>query len=71
LEIAAFLIVGWVGVKLIVFTLAHPKIHILDEHFPESIGWKSVFWGVLIAIAVIGYVVSRKKEMVKENFGRQ
>ncbi|MEJ9210889.1 TerC family protein [Bacillus smithii] len=71
LETAAFLIVGWVGVKLIVFTLAHPKIHILDEHFPESIGWKSVFWGVLVAIAVIGYVVSRKKEMVKENFGRQ
>lgn len=69
LETAAFLIVGWVGVKLVIFTLAHPKVQILDEHFPESAGWKAVFWGVLIAIAVVGYIVSRKKEFVKENFG--
>ena len=35
-ETAAFLIVGWVGVKLAVFTLAHPDVGILDRHFPES-----------------------------------
>jgi YkoY family integral membrane protein len=31
LETAAFLIVGWVGVKLAVFTLAHPDIGVLDQ----------------------------------------
>ena len=30
LETAAFLIVGWVGVKLVVLTLAHPALQILD-----------------------------------------
>ena len=34
LETAAFLIVGWVGVKLAVHTLAHPNVGILDHHFP-------------------------------------
>ena len=29
LETAAFLIVGWVGVKLVVLTLSHPKLQIL------------------------------------------
>ncbi|QQZ08145.1 TerC family protein [Heyndrickxia vini] len=62
LETAAFLIVGWVGVKLAVFTLAHPSVHILDKHFPESLVWKLIFWVVLVGIAVSGYLVSRKKE---------
>src|SRR5690606_38654688 len=61
LESAAFLIVGWVGVKLTVFTLAHPNVSILDEHFPESAAWKTIFWVVLIAIAVGGYLISKKK----------
>lgn len=56
LETAAFLIVGWVGVKLAVMTLAHPNVHILDEHFPHSTPWTIVFWTVLIGIAVIGYI---------------
>lgn len=58
LETAAFMVVGWVGVKLAVFTLAHPEIGILDRHFPESIIWKLVFWVVLISIAVAGYIFS-------------
>lgn len=62
LETAAFLIVGWVGVKLAVFTLAHPSVGILSEHFPESTLWKSIFWTVLVSIAVIGYIASGKKE---------
>lgn len=61
LETTAFLIVGWVGVKLAVFTLSHPSLAVLDEHFPESKPWKIVFWGVLIALAVGGYLVARSK----------
>jgi YkoY family integral membrane protein len=61
LETAAFLIVGWVGVKLAVFTLAHPEVGILDQHFPESKEWKFAFWTVLILIAVGGYILSGRK----------
>ncbi|RLQ97119.1 TerC family protein [Falsibacillus albus] len=60
LETTAFIIVGWVGVKLTVFTLAHPKVRLIDHHFPESIAWKAIFWTVLIFIAASGYVLSRK-----------
>ncbi|RFU60004.1 TerC family protein [Bacillus sp. V59.32b] len=62
LETAAFFIVGWVGIKLAVFTLAHPSIAVLDEHFPESTGWKATFWIVLIGIAVGGFLFSNKKD---------
>ncbi|OXS78392.1 TerC family protein [Domibacillus enclensis] len=61
LETAAFLIVGWVGVKLAVFTLSHPSLAILDQHFPESKPWKITFWVVLVGIAVGGYLVARAK----------
>ncbi|WP_046175216.1 TerC family protein [Domibacillus indicus] len=61
LETAAFLIVGWVGVKLAVFTLSHPSLAVLDEHFPESKPWKLTFWAVLLAIAAGGYLVARLK----------
>ncbi|MFC7784625.1 TerC family protein [Rossellomorea sp. GCM10028870] len=66
LESAAFLIVGWVGVKLAVFTLAHPDVAILDHHFPESKPWKLVFWTVLILLSVGGYLLSRKKAKQEE-----
>ncbi len=66
LEDAAFLIVGWVGVKLAVYTLAHPNVSILNEHFPESTPWKITFWVVLIGLAVGGYLVSKKKGSVPE-----
>ncbi|GEK32738.1 TerC family protein [Kurthia sibirica] len=62
LETAAFLIVGWVGVKLAVMTLAHPKVHILSENFPHSTPWTIVFWTVLIGIAVIGYFTAIRVE---------
>ena len=64
LETAAFVIVGWVGVKLVVLTLAHPKLQIIDEAFPHSTLWKTIFWGVLVAIVIGGYftaVAKRKK----------
>lgn len=60
LETAAFLVVGWVGVKLAVVTLAHPSVGILDSHFPHSTVWKAIFWAVLLAIVVIGWFVSGK-----------
>jgi len=65
LETAAFLIVGWVGIKLTVMTLAHPKVGILNEHFPHSVLWKSVFWSVLVLLAFGGYFngVRNKKKL--------
>ena len=33
LETAAFLIVGWVGVKLAVYTLAHPALNVIPHSF--------------------------------------
>lgn len=56
LETAAFLIVGWVGIKLVVLTLAHEKLQIIDPNFPNTTLWKSTFWIVLIGIALRGYL---------------
>ena len=56
LETAAFLIVGWVGVKLLVLTLAHPKLLLIDEDFPHSPQWKITFWTVLVGLALYGYL---------------
>jgi len=61
LEIAAFVIVGWVGVKLVVSTLAHPNIQVIDEHFAHSALWKISFYAVLIIIATLGWFLSPKK----------
>ncbi|KOS62503.1 TerC family protein [Lysinibacillus agricola] len=57
LETAAFLIVGWVGVKLVVLTLSHEKVGILPVEFPHSTAWELTFWVVLVAIALVGYLV--------------
>ncbi|MEK5230893.1 TerC family protein [Lysinibacillus sp. FSL K6-0232] len=62
LETAAFLIVGWVGVKLVVLTLAHEKVGILPQEFPHSTPWELTFWIVLIAIAFIGYLVGVRRK---------
>lgn len=61
LETVAFLIVGWVGVKLAVITLSHKSVGILPESFPHSTFWTIIFWGVLIGIAGIGWFLSAKK----------
>ncbi|KIL47494.1 TerC family protein [Jeotgalibacillus campisalis] len=61
LETTAFLIVGWVGVKLAVLTLGHPELAIIDTHFPHSTPWKIIFWSVLVVIAVGGYILAKKK----------
>ncbi|WP_152656927.1 TerC family protein [Oceanobacillus sp. CFH 90083] len=70
LEIAAFLIVGWVGVKLAVMVLANPDLAVLPEHFPHSTAWKASFYIILVGIAVAGWFASspklkRNKEQVR------
>lgn len=62
LEIAAFLIVGWVGVKLSVYTLSHPALSVLPEGFAKSPEWKITFYAVLILIAAGGWFLSKKNK---------
>lgn len=66
LESAAFLLVGWVGVKLAVLTLAHPRVAVLEYAFPNSFTWKAIFWTVFIGILVSGYVVAKKQSRTEE-----
>ncbi|GAB7387259.1 TerC family protein [Bacillaceae bacterium] len=62
LEIAAFLIVGWVGVKLSVYTLSHPQLAIFPEGFAKSPEWKITFYAVLILMALGGWFFSKEKK---------
>ena len=61
LETAAFLIVGWVGVKLAVLALGHENLAIIDPHFAHSTAWKAIFWVVLLGIVIGGVVISKIK----------
>ncbi|KKB38362.1 TerC family protein [Bacillus thermotolerans] len=70
LETTAYAIVAWVGVKLVVITLAHEDIGILDPHFPHSTAWTLVFYGVLVSIALIGWFAPRNKSFEKGNLKR-
>jgi len=63
LEIAAFAIVGWVGVKLAVLTLGHPDIGVLSYDFAHSTEWKLFFYTVLIGIAAAGWFLSKDREV--------
>lgn len=62
LELAAFLIVGWVGVKLSVLVLAHPSLAIIPSTFAHSTGWKVTFYLGLIFIALGGWFLSDRKK---------
>lgn len=62
LEIAAFIIVGWVGIKLAILTLAHEDVAWIPTAFPHSNVWKWTFYIVLVAIAAIGWFTSSKEE---------
>lgn len=66
LEMVAFLIIGWVGVKLAVITLSHEAVSILPKGFSSSITWKLIFWGVLLAIAILGWYTSDKTNRARE-----
>ena len=59
LEVAAFIIVGWVGVKLAVLTLSHNAVGILPESFAHSTTWSIIFYGVLVVIALGGWFLSK------------
>lgn len=61
LEIAAFAIVGWVGVKLAVLTLGHEHIGIISPEFVHSTPWKLTFYIVLIGIAAAGWFLTNEK----------
>lgn len=67
LETTAYAIVAWVGVKLAVITLAHEDIGVLDHDFPHSTGWTIVFYGVLVAIAVLGWFAPGNKPAKESN----
>ncbi|VWX38317.1 TerC family protein [Exiguobacterium oxidotolerans] len=71
LETAAFAIVAWVGVKLAVLALEHPKYHAsiegtifeamkLPEGFAHSTPWQAFFWTVMVGLAVWGWFSSPK-----------
>ncbi|GGN99811.1 TerC family protein [Saccharibacillus kuerlensis] len=62
LETAAFVIVGWVGVKLGMHTLGHEAIGVVPHDFVEGTIWKTTFYIVLVAIALIGWFTSKKVE---------
>lgn len=66
LEIAAFLIVGWVGVKLAVYTLSHPSLEILPVSFAKSPEWKITFYVVLVLIALGGWFLSKDKQELEK-----
>ncbi|MGP4072386.1 TerC family protein [Piscibacillus sp. B03] len=63
LETAAFLIVGWVGVKLMVITLSHEDIGWIPYDFAHSTMWKIIFYAILVAIALIGWFSSNEQEV--------
>ncbi|GIP58906.1 TerC family protein [Paenibacillus sp. FSL W8-0186] len=62
LEIAAFAIVGWVGVKLAVLTLGHEDVGIISSEFAHSTLWKLIFYFVLIVIGASGWFLSKEKK---------
>ncbi|MFD9625825.1 TerC family protein [Peribacillus muralis] len=61
LETAAMLLVGWVGVKLLMHTLAHPSVHVIPHDFVEGPIWNTIFWSVMLLIALGGWFLSKGK----------
>jgi YkoY family integral membrane protein len=63
IEKAAFIIVAWVGVKLLVHTLAHPDVQwgLITEEFTHSTWWKVIFWGVMLLIVAVSIILARKR----------
>ncbi|GAB2542301.1 YkoY family integral membrane protein [Gracilibacillus alcaliphilus] len=67
LEVAAFVIVGWVGVKLVMSVLGHEDLQIISHGFVHSLPWKLTFYIVLVGIAVAGWFLSGKTKKKQEN----
>lgn len=60
LELAAFLIVAWVGIKLFVIAAANPSLGFLPHDFPHGTIWTITFWAVLFGLALFGVWYSKK-----------
>lgn len=58
LETAAYLLVGWVGVKLGLYTLSHPGVGWIMPGFSGTMEWKIVFWTVFLLIIIGGWFLS-------------
>ncbi|MDU4960615.1 MAG: TerC family protein [Sporomusaceae bacterium] len=58
LETAAYLLVGWVGIKLAVYTLSHPGVGWLAAGFSAATEWKLIFWVVFLTIVIGGWFLS-------------
>src|SRR5699024_6339160 len=67
LETAAFVIVGWVGVKLTILALSHEDVLLIPHTFAQSTFWKTTFYVVLLGIAVIGWIISGMKQRTVSN----
>lgn len=67
LEVAAFLIVAWVGIKLFVIAAANPALGYLPADFPHSTIWTIIFWIVLFGLLIFGIWYSKKLNEKKEN----
>lgn len=65
LEVAAFIIVGWVGVKLALLVFAHEDIALIPHDFPHSTLWKIIFYTVLVGVAVLGWFLSGRDKQSK------
>jgi len=60
LETTAYAFVSWVGVKLIVITLAYEDIGVLVHDFPHITVWTLTFYGILILIGLLdGFCTSQ------------
>nr|WP_205603861.1 TerC family protein [Bacillus mesophilus] len=67
LEVAAFVIVGMVGIKLAVLTLSHPDLAVIPSGFAKSPEWKISFYFTLVLIALCGWFLSKEKKTVETN----
>lgn len=64
LEKAAFLLVGWIGIKLAMVTLSHDNIGLISEAFITGPVWHTIFFGTMIGIALWGWFTSKPKDEV-------
>jgi predicted tellurium resistance membrane protein TerC len=66
LERAAYLIVGWIGLKLLVVTLSHPELGLIPEDIPQQTWYKLLFWGVMVGLFTWGMLSRRKPLEVRK-----
>lgn len=62
LELAAFVLVAWIAIKLALVTVAHPSIGWLSNAFLHGPIWQTIFFGTMIAIGLWGWFTSKPKE---------